>query len=133
VASPNAPNFEQASSRAIRIGMRVAGFVMGLAVAGAGTLAVLGKQSLQPRDALVLLSFLVVGFLFVRFGLTGRQTLPSLPRMALFAIALVFLAMGAYTVFFDSTASFTAKVVSAIVAVLAGGSLAATAALRGRS
>jgi len=115
------------------MGMRVAGLVLGLAVAGAGTLAVLDKQSLQPRDALVLLSFLGVGFLFVRFGLTGAQSLPSLPRLALFAIALVFILVGAYTVFVDPTASFIAKVVSAIVAVLGGGSLAAAAALRGRS
>jgi hypothetical protein len=104
---------------------------MGLAVAGAGTLALLDEQNWQPRHALILFSFWAVGFLFVRFGLTGKQTLPSLPRVALFAIAVIFIVVGAYTVFFDPTASRTSKVVSAIVAVFGGGSLA-MAALKGR-
>ena len=133
MASPNAPNVERLASRAIRLGIRVAGVVMGLALAGAGILAVLDKQSLQPRDVLVLLSFWTLGFLFVRFGLTGTQTFSSLPRIALFAIAVIFIVVGVYTVFFDSTASFAAKAISAIVAVVGGGSLAITAALRGRS
>jgi hypothetical protein len=105
---------------------------MGLALAGAGILAVLDRQSLQPRDVLVLLSFWALGFLFVRFGLTGKQTFPLLPRIALIVIAVIFAMVGAYTVFFDPTASFASKAISAIVAIVGGGSFAITAALRGR-
>ncbi len=132
MAPSNAPDIERTASRVRRLSIRVAGLVMGLAVAGAGTLAVLDKQNWQPRHALILFSFLALGFLFVRFGLTGRQTLPSLPRVALFAIAVIFVVVAVYTVFFDPTASLTGKVVSAIVAVFGGGSLA-MAALKGRS
>ncbi len=130
MASPNVPNVERPSSRIVQLGIRASGVVMGLALAGAGILAVLDKQSLQPRGVLVLLSFWALGFLFVRFGLTGKQTFSSLPRLALFAIAVIYILVGGYTVFFDSTASFAAKAISAIVAVVGGGSLAITAALR---
>ncbi len=106
---------------------------MGLSVAGAGTLAVLHKQNLQPRHVLILFSLWALGFLFARFDLTGRQTLPSLPRIALFAIAVIFILVGVHTVFFDQTASLAAKVVSAIVAVFGGGSSVIAAALKGRS
>jgi hypothetical protein len=112
--------------------MQVAGVVLGLALAGVGTFAVLDKPNLQPRDALILLGFLGLGFLFIRFGITGKRTLPALPGVALLAIGILFLVVGAYTVFFDPTASFTAKVTSSIVAVLGGGSLIVAAMLKGR-
>ena len=102
--------------------LRSLGVVLGSAVIIGGMMAVLEETPLRPRHALMLLGFLATGLLFVRFGLTGRQDVPSLrPKIAVWVLAAagcLFIGTGLYTVLLDDSAEQLGKVVLTVFIVV---------------
>ena len=86
--------------------MRILGALLGLSFIVTGPLVVVGTRSLRPQDILVLLSFLLIGVTFIRYGITGRheriRVAPKIVIPLLLLAGALFVAASLDRLFFDS-------------------------------